>query len=95
VSARVAVLGAGTMGHGIAQVCAMAGDDVLLADATEDLARRAIDRIRSNLEEGVRRGKLDDAAAAAHLGRISTAATLERAWRMRTSSSRPCPSGPN
>jgi 3-hydroxybutyryl-CoA dehydrogenase len=79
VSERVAVLGAGTMGHGIAQVCAMAGYDVILADATEDLARRAIDRIRSNLEEGVRRGKLDDAAAAAHLGRISTAATLERA----------------
>jgi 3-hydroxybutyryl-CoA dehydrogenase len=79
MTGRVAVLGAGTMGHGIAQVCAMAGFDVVLADATEDLARRGIDRIRGNLEDGVRRGKLDSATADAHIQRISTAETAEAA----------------
>jgi 3-hydroxybutyryl-CoA dehydrogenase len=76
---RVAVIGAGTMGHGIAQVCAMARCDVALADATEDLARRGVDRIRDNLDGGVRRGKVAAAAAAAGLERITTAATLEDA----------------
>lgn len=76
---KIAVLGAGTMGHGIAQVCAMAGLDVSLADATEDLARRGLDRIRANLDEGVRRGKIAAEAAAVHLERIATAATLEDA----------------
>lgn len=76
---RVAVIGAGTMGHGIAQVCAMARCDVALADATEDLARRGVDRIRDNLDGGVRRGKVAAAAAAAGLERITTAATPEDA----------------
>lgn len=76
---RVAVLGAGTMGHGIAQVCAMAGCDVVVSDASEDIARRGIDRIRGNLEEGVKRGKLDDAAVAACMARLSPAGAVEDA----------------
>jgi 3-hydroxybutyryl-CoA dehydrogenase len=76
---RVAVLGAGTMGHGIAQVCAMAGYDVALADAAPELARRGHDRIRANLEEGVKRGKLDAGTVAAHLARITVVDTLEDA----------------
>lgn len=76
---RVAVLGAGTMGHGIAQVCAMAGFDVKLADATEELASRGLDRIRENLEDGVRRGKLEAADVARHLEAVATAASLEDA----------------
>lgn len=79
MSGRVAVLGAGTMGHGIAQVCAMAGFDVALADAAVELAHRGIERIRGNLEEGVRRGKLEQAAAELHLARVSPAARLEDA----------------
>jgi 3-hydroxyacyl-CoA dehydrogenase len=46
---HVAVIGAGTMGHGIAQVCAMAGYEVVLADATAEFAQRGLDRIRENL----------------------------------------------
>jgi 3-hydroxybutyryl-CoA dehydrogenase len=76
---RVAVIGAGTMGHGIAQVCAMAGYDVVLTDATAELALRGVERIRANLEEGVRRGKLDGDAAAAHLARVGSTGSLERA----------------
>jgi 3-hydroxybutyryl-CoA dehydrogenase len=67
---RVAVIGAGTMGHGIAQVHALAGYAVALADASLELARRGIDRIRANLDEGVRRGKLAREDAAAALARI-------------------------
>ena len=55
---RVAVLGAGTMGSGIAQVCAMAGYDVALHDPQEDATERALNTIRGNLEKGVDRGKV-------------------------------------
>jgi 3-hydroxybutyryl-CoA dehydrogenase len=79
MSERVAVLGAGTMGHGIAQVCAMAGCDVVLADASEEFARRGIDRIRGNLEEGVKRGKLTDDDVQAHLARIAAATSIDEA----------------
>jgi 3-hydroxybutyryl-CoA dehydrogenase len=55
---RVAVLGAGTMGNGIAQVCAMAGYDVALHDPQADAMERALNTIRGNLEKGVDRGKV-------------------------------------
>jgi 3-hydroxybutyryl-CoA dehydrogenase len=67
------------MGHGIAQVCAMAGYDVALADATRELAQRGLDRIRGNLEDGVKRGKLDATDVADHLSRVSVLDTLEDA----------------
>jgi 3-hydroxybutyryl-CoA dehydrogenase len=54
---RVAVLGAGTMGHGIAQVCAAAGFSVFLFDSSADQLRQARERIRENLEKGIQRGK--------------------------------------
>jgi 3-hydroxybutyryl-CoA dehydrogenase len=79
LSRRIAVLGAGTMGHGIAQVGAMAGFDVALADATIELAQRGVEQIRGNLHEGVRRGKLDDAAAGACVGRVTAVGRLEDA----------------
>jgi 3-hydroxybutyryl-CoA dehydrogenase len=75
---RVAVLGAGTMGHGIAQVSAAAGYEVRLRDTTGELARAGRDRIRRNLEEGVARGKLTAADADATLARI--AAGTELGW---------------
>jgi 3-hydroxybutyryl-CoA dehydrogenase len=76
---RVAVIGAGTMGHGIAQVCATAGCEVALADATAELAQQGVERIRANLEEGVRRGKIEAAAAADHLARVRSTGSLEAA----------------
>jgi 3-hydroxybutyryl-CoA dehydrogenase len=75
---RVAVLGAGTMGHGIAQVCAMAGYEVRIADATEELARKGVDRVRMNLEDGVKRGKLEPAVVADVMARL-VVATLDDA----------------
>lgn len=70
MSGHVVVIGAGTMGHGIAQVTAMAGYDVALVDTSADLARRGIERITANLDEGVRLGKLDEAQREATLARI-------------------------
>jgi len=54
----VAVLGAGTMGHGIAHVCGVAGCRVLLYDVDEDAVTRGLERIRRNLDKGVELGKV-------------------------------------
>jgi 3-hydroxybutyryl-CoA dehydrogenase len=67
---RVGVIGAGTMGHGIAQVAAMAGCDVVLMDATADLAQAGVQRIRDNLDEGIKRGKVKEAERDEVIGRI-------------------------
>jgi len=56
---RVAVIGAGTMGHGIAYVAALAGCEVRLTDARADALPQALDRIEALLVSGVKRGKLD------------------------------------
>lgn len=74
----VAVIGAGTMGHGIAQVCAAAGREVTLIDATSELAEIGLAKICANLEEGVRRQKLTQETADATVARIVTAAEVER-----------------
>jgi 3-hydroxybutyryl-CoA dehydrogenase len=56
---RVGIIGAGTMGHGIAQVAAMAGYSVTLYDVDEPSLQRALERIRANLEKGVALGKVE------------------------------------
>ncbi|MFC6726460.1 3-hydroxyacyl-CoA dehydrogenase NAD-binding domain-containing protein, partial [Halobium palmae] len=53
---NVCVLGAGTMGHGIAQVSAMAGHDVTLRDVDEGLVESGVANVRENLAGGVERG---------------------------------------
>ncbi len=77
----VVVVGAGTMGHGIAQVAAMAGYDTALTDTQPEVLSGALERIKANLAGGVERGKLaaDDADAAA--ARISLSPDLDRAVR--------------
>lgn len=60
---RVCVIGAGTMGHGIAQVAAVAGYDTALTDARPEALPRAKERIDANLDGGVARGKLSPEAA--------------------------------
>jgi 3-hydroxybutyryl-CoA dehydrogenase len=70
---RVYVLGAGLMGHGIAQVSAAAGKAVTLADRTEDLAAKGRQRIAGNLARQVEKGKLEEADADATMDRIATA----------------------
>jgi len=69
----VAVIGAGTMGAGIAQVFAQSGRRVLLSDALSRAAERAIGNIARFLEKAVSKGKLDAAAAAAARERLVVA----------------------
>jgi 3-hydroxybutyryl-CoA dehydrogenase len=56
---RVAVVGAGTMGHGIAQVAAMAGCSVTLVDSASAALERALSAVRANLDAGVAKGKVE------------------------------------
>lgn len=53
----VTVVGAGTMGHGIAQVAAQAGQQVRLFDLDPAAVQRGLDRIRQSLDKGVEKGK--------------------------------------
>ena len=55
---RVAVVGAGTMGHGIAYVAALAGCEVRLTDAKPEALPQAQAKIESLLAGGVKRGKV-------------------------------------
>ena len=70
---RVAVVGAGTMGHGIAQVAAMAGYQTGLTDASGDALTTAMRRIASNLTGAVNRGKITQDEADAATSRIEPA----------------------
>ena len=70
---RVYVIGAGLMGHGIAQVSAAAGKQVTLADRTQELADKGRQRIAGNLARQVEKGKLEQPAADEMLARVSTA----------------------
>jgi 3-hydroxybutyryl-CoA dehydrogenase len=74
---RMAVIGAGQMGSGIAQVAAQAGVEVVLADASPDLARRSVEKLAKTLGKLVEKGKLSAAEREAVLGRIRPAASLD------------------
>jgi len=76
---RVAVLGAGTMGHGIAQVCAMAGWGVKLYDIDVVSVEMGMQQIRKNLDEGVKLGKVAAAVRETTLATLSTTTDLDEA----------------
>ena len=68
-SHAVAVIGAGTMGHGIAYVAALAGCNVRLSDGNPAVLKTARDRVESLLAGGLKRGKLTEAdRARVHAG---------------------------
>ena len=74
---RVGVLGAGTMGAGIAQLCARAGIETLLCDANPDALAAGLARIEGSLARAVERGKSTEAEAAEARGRVSPVASVE------------------
>src|SRR6266571_2894609 len=74
---RVFVVGAGLMGHGIAQVSAAAEKQVTLADRTQELADQGKARIAANLARQVEKGRIEQAVADAILGRVATAAGVD------------------
>lgn len=69
---HIAVIGAGTMGNGIAQVCAVAGYQVLLVDVSDAALERGVATLSKNLERQVSKGTLDADKAAAARTRIRT-----------------------
>ena len=73
---RTAVIGAGTMGSGIAQAAAMAGHRVALHDPQPAALERAEQAVRRSLDRFVRSERIDAAAADAAAARIAPAATL-------------------
>ncbi|WP_306321831.1 MULTISPECIES: 3-hydroxyacyl-CoA dehydrogenase family protein [unclassified Streptomyces] len=76
---KLAVIGAGLMGSGIAQVSAQAGWDVVLRDVTDEALTRGTDGIKASYEKFVGKGKLDAADAEAALGRITATTDLDAA----------------
>lgn len=67
----VAIVGAGTMGQGIAEICAVSGFDVILFDINPDILRQAAQRINSDLSRLADKGKLSAKDTASALSRIS------------------------
>jgi 3-hydroxybutyryl-CoA dehydrogenase len=76
---RIAVIGAGQMGSGIAQVAAQSGFSVSLHDVAEEQVKKGLARIEGLLEKGVAKGKWTGEEKEAVLSRIQTTADLQEA----------------
>ncbi|MGW8379693.1 3-hydroxyacyl-CoA dehydrogenase family protein [Streptomyces sp. ODS28] len=74
---KLAVIGAGLMGSGIAQVSAQAGWDVVLRDVTDEALTRGTDGIKASYEKFAAKGKLSQEDAEAALARITPTTELD------------------
>ncbi|MBN8453511.1 3-hydroxybutyryl-CoA dehydrogenase [Accumulibacter sp.] len=74
---KVGVVGAGTMGSGIAQAFAVAGYDVVMQDIKDEFVQRGLTTIRKSLERVASKGKMSADDVAAALGRIRPSVTLD------------------
>ena len=79
MAGRLAVIGAGLMGSGIAQVAAQAGWQVTMRDVGDDALARGVAGIRRSLDRFVAKGTVTEADAAAAAGRITTTTELDAA----------------
>ena len=68
---KISVLGAGTMGAGVAQILAQAGHEVILRDLQEDFVQKGIDTISKNLDRLVKKEKINDEQKAGILEKIT------------------------
>jgi 3-hydroxybutyryl-CoA dehydrogenase len=75
---KIGVVGAGTMGNGIAQVAAQIGCDVVMRDIKEEFVERGIKNIDRFLSKGVEKGKLEAKEKDAILGRIEGTTDLSK-----------------
>lgn len=75
----VAVIGAGTMGNGIAQVVAHAGYNVIMTDIKEEFLSKGLSTISGSLDRLIKKGTLQEAEKTAILGRIKTSLDLKEA----------------
>ena len=76
---KVAVLGAGTMGNGIAQVCATAGMEVAMRDVEQAFLERGLQQIDKSLAKLLEKGALSEESRAAARARIRTTTDLKSA----------------
>ena len=76
---KVAVVGAGTMGNGIAHVFAQHGWDTALIDVSKDALARGVETIKKNLERQERKGVIGHQVSVDTIGRIKTNTSLEAA----------------
>src|SRR5215213_9347574 len=73
----IAVVGAGTMGAGIAESAALAGLSVVMVDVREEALDRGRVTIEKDLDRRVKKGRLSDEERRASIGRVSTTTALE------------------
>ncbi|MFM7861804.1 MAG: 3-hydroxyacyl-CoA dehydrogenase family protein [Candidatus Nitrosotenuis sp.] len=76
---NITVLGSGIMGHGIAQVSAMSGYNVVLRDIEQQFLDKAMEKIRWSLEKLVGKGKISKQESDSILSRIKTVVDLKEA----------------
>ncbi len=76
---RIAIIGAGTMGHGIAQVAAVAGYQVVLIDIDADQLGRAVESIERSVEKLHSKGRLTDEQREAAAKNVTTSTELDTA----------------
>src|SRR5688572_26567466 len=72
----IGVIGAGTMGNGIAQTAASAGYDVIMSDVSQDLVDRGIQNISKSLDRFVKKETIKEDDKKGILGRITTSTSL-------------------
>jgi len=77
----ISIFGAGTMGHGIAQIMAQQGYRVLLGDVRQDLLDTAIDRVKKSLQKLAEKGKIDQHQVEGTLSRITGTTDVEELAR--------------
>jgi 3-hydroxybutyryl-CoA dehydrogenase len=74
---RIAVIGAGQMGNGIAHVFAQSGFDVTIVDVSEGALAKGTDTIAKNLDRQIKKGSLAESDKTAILGRLKTATSTD------------------
>jgi len=77
----IAIIGAGTMGRGIAYASALGGYTTVLEEVSDSMLSEALSWIRESLDEGVQRRKLEATARDAALARITTSQVVDEAIR--------------
>jgi len=77
----IAVIGAGTMGRGIAYVAALGGYKTVLGDVSSAVLSKAMEWIHETFEEGVKQGRVATAVRAGSLGLLGTSPVVEEAIR--------------
>jgi 3-hydroxybutyryl-CoA dehydrogenase len=74
---KIGILGAGTMGNGIAQVCALSGHEVVMRDIEDRFLENGMNAIQKSLSKGVEKGKLTEEQKQETLSRIQTTLNVE------------------